>query len=44
MLCDSTEIALRIDSHWSRSQIRQSVRAALCFPNIAASTRATPNG
>ena len=39
MLCDSTETALRmrkdcaetalrIDSQWSRSQIRQSVRAA----------------
>ena len=29
MLCDSKKTALRIDSQWSRRQIRQSVRAAL---------------
>ena len=29
MLCDSPETALRIDSQWSRSQIRRSVVAAL---------------
>ena len=28
--CKCAEIALRIDSQWSRSQIRQSVGAALC--------------
>ena len=31
MLCDSAETALRIDSQWSRRQIRQRVRAALLF-------------
>ena len=31
MLYNSTETAQRIDSQWSRSQIRQSVKAALRF-------------